>query len=229
MDIDADPVLWSDGEQDQAGRPLLVLLHGYGSHEGDLMSLRNSLPHEPVLASLRAPISLGQFESAWWPLRVPVDPGALGADVAASDDATRAVLTWLDSLDHDGPVGLLGFSQGAALAVQLLRRAPKRFAFAVALSGFVLPLTKGDTADARLAQERPAVFWGRGTLDCVIPQELLAQAEEWFPAHTTVDARIYEGVAHAISPAELTDISAFIRQHFGLPTPSPTNAASEHR
>jgi len=37
MKIDPDVVLWSAPERERAGRPLLVLLHGYGSHEGDLL------------------------------------------------------------------------------------------------------------------------------------------------------------------------------------------------
>ncbi|NQX15270.1 alpha/beta hydrolase [Rathayibacter sp. VKM Ac-2857] len=214
MGIDANAVLWSSSAKDRAGRPLLVLLHGYGSHEGDLFSLGAYLPLEPVLASLRAPLALDGGANAWWPLRVPLDPDQPRADPVAVEAAAQGVLDWLDALEHDGPVGLLGFSQGAALAVQLLRRAPGRFAFAVALSGFVVPLADGDTADEVLAAERPPVFWGRGTLDAVIPPELVAAAGEWFPAHTALDARVYEGVAHGVSQAELADIGTFVRLGF---------------
>ncbi|MWV50941.1 phospholipase [Rathayibacter sp. VKM Ac-2803] len=214
MGIDPNAVLWSSSEKDRAGRPLLVLLHGYGSHEGDLFSLGVYLPLQPVLASLRAPLALGGGANAWWPLRVPLVPGEPRADPAAVDAATQGVLEWLDSVDHAGPVGLLGFSQGAALAVQLLRRAPERFAFAVALSGFVVPVGPGDEGDARLARERPDVFWGRGTLDTVIPQELVSDAAAWFPEHTSLDARVYEGVAHGVGQDELTDVAAFIRTRF---------------
>lgn len=214
MGIDANAVLWSSSEKDRVGRPLLVLLHGYGSHEGDLFSLGPYLPLEPVLASLRAPLALDGRANAWWPLRVPLEPEEPRADPAAVEEATRGVLDWLDALEHPGPVGLLGFSQGAALAVQLLRRAPGRFAFAVALSGFVVPLAEGDPADERLALEKPPVFWGRGTLDGVIPPDLVAAAGEWFPVHTALDARVYEGVAHGVSQAELADIGTFVRLGF---------------
>ncbi|MBF4461556.1 MULTISPECIES: alpha/beta hydrolase [unclassified Rathayibacter] len=214
MGIDANAVLWSSSERDRAGRPLLVLLHGYGSHEGDLFSLGAYLPLEPVLASLRAPLALGGGANAWWPLRLPLEPGEPRADPAAVEEATRGVLDWLDSLDHAGPVGLLGFSQGAALAVQLLRRAPDRFVFTVALSGFVVPLAEGDDADERLARDRPPLFWGRGTLDAVIPEDLVREAGAWFPEHTALDARVYEGVAHGVSQAELADIGTFVRLGF---------------
>ncbi|SMH30695.1 phospholipase/carboxylesterase [Rathayibacter oskolensis] len=214
MGIDPKAVLWSSSERDRVGRPLLVLLHGYGSHEGDLFSLGAYLPLEPVLASVRAPLALGGGANAWWPLRVPLDPEEPRADPAAVEEATRGVLEWLDSVGHPGPIGLLGFSQGAALAVQLLRRAPERFAFAVALSGFVAPLEPGDEADEHLARARPAVFWGRGTLDTVIPQSLVDDAAAWFPEHTALDARVYEDVAHGVSQAELADVGTFIRLRF---------------
>jgi phospholipase/carboxylesterase len=213
MRLDANAVLWSASAKDRAGRPLLVLLHGLGSHEGDLFSLGAYLPLEPVLASLRAPIDLGGGANSWFPLALPLDPEADFLDPVDVDTGADAVLGWLDELRHDGPIGLIGFSQGGATALQLLRRDPERFAFAVVLSGFVAPGTDA-TADARLAQRRPDVFWGRGTLDSVVPPRAIAQTAAWLPEHTTLDARVYEGVAHGVSQEELADVSAFIRAGF---------------
>lgn len=217
MRLDANAVLWSAGEKDRVGRPLLILLHGYGSHEGDLFSLGAYLPLEPVLASLRAPMPLGGGANSWFPLQLPLDPERVVVDAAEVDAAADAVLGWLDGLEHDGPVGVIGFSQGGATALQMLRRDPARLAFVVLLSGFVAP---GDDAeaDARLAERRPDVFWGRGTLDGVIPVRAIAETEEWLPGHSTLDARVYEGVAHGVSQEELADVSAFIRSAFARAT-----------
>src|SRR3954466_9691588 len=60
LTIDRDAVLWSASERDRAGRPLLVLLHGYASNEADLFGISAYLPLEPVIASVRAPIPEGQ-------------------------------------------------------------------------------------------------------------------------------------------------------------------------
>ena len=46
---------------------LIVLLHGYGSHEGDLFSLSPRLPLAATVASLRGPIKEGAGY-AWWSL-----------------------------------------------------------------------------------------------------------------------------------------------------------------
>uniref|UniRef100_UPI003F7437F0 hypothetical protein n=1 Tax=Enterococcus faecium TaxID=1352 RepID=UPI003F7437F0 len=55
--IDDDAVLWSAAPAERAGRPLLVLLHGYGSNERDLFGLVPHLPAEFVFAALRAPLT----------------------------------------------------------------------------------------------------------------------------------------------------------------------------
>ncbi|GIT79834.1 phospholipase/carboxylesterase [Leifsonia sp. LS1] len=202
--IDRDAVLWSAGEKDRGGRPLLVLLHGYGSDEADLFGISAYLPLEPVIASLRAPIPEGPG-FAWFSrfTNVTTDPLAGNADAAA-----RAVLDWLDEQPVT-PTGLLGFSQGGAMALQLLRLAPERFDYAVQLSGFMV---QGEHAgDADLAREPVPVFWGRGTHDDTIPPSAVDRTARWLPGHSALDARIYEGLGHGISSIELGDISTFIR------------------
>ena len=132
MPIDDSAVIWSAPERERADRPLIVLLHGYGSHEGDLFSLSPALPLDAVVASVRAPlVESGGY--AWWSLQgqTPGDP-----DPVAVDAAAQAVLDWLDTVQYTA-VSLLGFSQGGAVSLQLLRLAPRRFRAAVCLSGFI--------------------------------------------------------------------------------------------
>ena len=205
MRIDQDAVLWSTPEHERADRPLIVLLHGYGSHEGDLFSLSPALPLEAAVASVRAPIAeSGGF--AWFPRIDGIgSPSSANADAAAV-----AVLDWLDTL-HYTSVNLLGFSQGAALALQLIRHAPTRFSAVVAIAGFVPP--GNHPGDPELVRARPPVFWGRGTLDQVIPLDAVERTEAWLPAHTDATIRIYEDLPHAISTVELTDLAAFLREH----------------
>ncbi len=203
MNLDTSAVLWSAPERERAGRPLLVLLHGYGSHEGDLFSLSPALPLGPVVASVRAPLAeSGGF--AWWSLD-GATPGA--PDPEAVDAAATAVLEWLDTLEYTS-VSILGFSQGGAMTLQLLRHAPERFTAAVCLAGFVPTATH--PGDARLGEVRPPVFWGRGTSDPVIPDYAIERTAEWLPAHADATIRIYEGLGHSISTEELTDFAGFL-------------------
>jgi len=206
VQIDEESVLWSAPERERAGRPLLVLLHGYGSHEGDLFGLAPGLPLDPVIASLRAPLLAGAG-NAWFPLTAETPPAAMEG---LTDAAAQAVLDWLDTTEST-QVGILGFSQGGATALQVLRLAPERIAYTVMLSGFVVGADH--PGDAALAAVRPPVFWGRGTLDRVIPGPAIDWTAVWLPKHANTTTRVYEDLAHGVSRDELGDIHSFIAGH----------------
>ncbi len=203
--LNPDAVLWSTPAAQRGDRPLLVLLHGYGSHEGDLFGLVPFLPDRFVAAAVRAPLSPPWPTPgySWYPIE-----GLDGRDSGRVTDAATALLAWLDTLPSGGAVGLLGFSQGAAVATQALRLQPERFAFAVTLSGYAAP---GELAtDAALAQRRPPVFWGRGSHDDVIPRALVDHTAQWLPEHVELSGRVYPGLTHSVSEEELSDIRAFL-------------------
>ena len=131
--IDADAVQWREGNGESgAGDELLIVMHGLGSHEGDLFGLAPHLPERLTIASLRAPLPYGGG-FPWFDFS-PVDSD----DHEAIDASADAVLRWLDGLGRDvDRVHLLGFAQGGAVAVQLARLAPERFATVVHLASFV--------------------------------------------------------------------------------------------
>ncbi len=208
--LDDGATLWSEGER--TGRPLLVLLHGYGSDERDLFALAPRMPPEYAIVSLRAPLTPPWPMSghAWYPITGPDDRGSEPVTAAAA-----RLIEWLD--DHAQPswVGLLGFSQGGAVAIQALRLDPGRFAFAVNLSGYATPgPLLGDTA---LAERRPPVFWGRGGRDDVIPEPLVAHSIQWLPAHASLSGRVYPALGHSVSEQELDDVGEFLRAQLEPP------------
>nr|WP_188755645.1 alpha/beta hydrolase-fold protein [Microbacterium album] len=201
--LDDDAVLWSGAP---AGRPLLVLLHGYGADEHDLAALAPRLPAEFAFAAVRAPLEppWPTPGRSWYPIE-----GLESRDPVHITRAAQRLIEWIDrAAASASAVGLLGFSQGGAVALQALRLQPERFAFAVNLSGYVTP---GELpGDAELAERRPPVFWGRGALDEVIPAPLVLHTTEWLPRHSDLVGRIYPGLPHAVSEQELTDIRAFL-------------------
>lgn len=202
--LSADAAIWS-GAPD-ADQPLLVLLHGYGSHEGDLQGLTPHLPTALATVSVRAPLPAG-MGYAWVPI---VDPGR--PDPAATQDAADAVLAWLDdAVPASTPVALLGFSQGGLMVTHLLRSRPGRFFAGVVLSGFIADTVVA--GDAALAELAPPVFFGRGDRDPVITDSAFARASEWLPRHTTTTEVVYPGLAHGITGEELADVAAFLRSH----------------
>jgi phospholipase/carboxylesterase len=193
---------------DWASRPhpdtAVLLLHGFGSNERDLPGIVAQLGVDAPMASLRAPLELGDGAYAWFPL-----DAELNITREPVEDATNIVWQWVDeNVDPETKLVVVGFSQGGCMATQLLRTRPERIADTVILSGFVLDGPQ--PADGRLAESRPPVFWGRGTADGVIPPALVAVASARLDALTTLTVRIYEGLPHSVNEQELADVKAHL-------------------
>jgi phospholipase/carboxylesterase len=202
--IDPRHVLWSAAAEERAGRPLIVLMHGWSDDETHLFALAGRFPRDMVVASVRAPHAEGGGY-AWFPKR-----GSRSGypQPAVVEEAAQAMLDWLDTLPPAPSTGLLGFSQGGAMVLQLMRRAPRRFAYGVQLAGFV---AGGHQAgDEILARSRPPVFWGRGRRDSTIPRQAIARTRAWMSAHTTPHTVVYDGLGHGISEREAADVAAFV-------------------
>lgn len=206
--LDPAHVLWSAPPEQRTDRPLLILLHGYGADEHDLFGLVPMLPERFVVASVRAPLPRAWPAPgyAWYEI-----DGALGRNAA---DVTAAAERFIEWVDDSAPtaqhIGMLGFSQGAAIGLQAMRLQPDRFDFAINLAGFATP---GDLpGDDTLARRRPPVFWGRGDRDTVIPAELIAHTIEWLPAHSDLSGRVYPGLAHGIATEEIDDVRVFLQK-----------------
>ena len=146
--------------------PLVVLLHGRGSSEREIIALAAHLPAGPQYAAVRAPIAEGGGY-AWFANR------GIGRPVAQSLRSTMDWFRgWLDQAAPAGrPVILVGFSGGAAFAGGLVLDDPARYAGAAVLYG-TLPFDAGLATDPGLLADLP-VFVAQGDGDRVIPRELL--------------------------------------------------------
>lgn len=200
--LDTEAMIWSVPSPRRSDGPLLVMLHGHGGVEHDLAQGFAALPRGPVAVSLRGSVALGN-RWTWF------DHGRQPR--SAFDAAVRGVLRWIDTLPEDRHVGLLGFSQGGAVAIQLMRLRPHRFDFAVHLSAFVMP---GRVAtDGELARVRPPVFSGHGALDDVIPLTDPLRNLDWLRRHTTLSERTYPRLGHTVSAEVIADAGRFIAGH----------------
>jgi phospholipase/carboxylesterase len=204
--LDDSFALWSAEPAERAGRPLLVLLHGYGADERDLFALVPYLPPDFVVAAVRAPLAPPWPAPgySWYAIE-----GLTDRDPAPVTLAAGQLIAWLDEVAGEAAsIGLLGFSQGASVALQALRLEPDRFGFVINLSGYAAPGPL--PGDAELVERRPPVFWGRGTQDDVIPEFLVAHTTEWLPEHSTLSGRVYQGLTHSVSDQELADVRVFL-------------------
>jgi len=217
--VDSTRIRWSipEGERARAlaERPLLVLLHGYGSNADDLFGLVPNLPSEFVVASIEGLEPAGPGW-AWFPLSVDPVTGDLVRDVTLAEEAAQSVLAWVDGLAEEYPdnpgVHVLGFSQGGAMALELLRHRPHDIESVVVLAGFALPAESAPARarDSALAEARPPVFWGRDPNDPVISPAMIDVTRRWLPEHADLTARLYSGVGHGINLDELEDAAAFL-------------------
>lgn len=189
---------WGDGP----GPTVALLLHGYGATENDLTGLASALGLEIPWASLRAPIHLGGG-AAWFEVVTPGDPAPVPVQAA-----TDAIWSWVDAFAPGSRVVPIGFSQGGFVASQLLRTRPERVVAPVILGGFVAGSPQAGDAD--LAERRPAVFWGRGAEDRVITAAAIERTRAFLSAHSTLVDRVYAGLGHGISAAEMADVREFL-------------------
>ena len=203
------PVVMTDGATDAAA-PLVVLLHGRGSTEAEILSLTSHLPHGLAYAAVRAPIAEG-VGFAW-----VANHGIGRPDVASLAATTSWFTRWLDDVAPPGrPVFLIGFSGGAAFAGGLVLADPSRYVGAAILYG-TLPFDAGLAVDTGRLANLP-VFVAHGEADQVIPPELLDRTWNYLLAESgapTVARRDPGG--HRITVATLHRLSGWLadRVHF---------------
>ena len=194
-------------------RGALVLLHGRGADEHDLLPLADVLDPEARLTVVtpRAPLALPPGGAHWYAT----------AELGRPDPTTFAatlplLLSLIDALpEHTGvPLEhtvLGGFSQGCVMtyAASLIEGGPK-LAGTVQLSGF-LPIVPGFAIEPMRALGRPTLI-AHGSLDPVIGVEWGHAGRDAFRAASVEVEYIEEAVPHTIGPRTLTALDAFLRR-----------------
>ncbi|MFF4596898.1 luciferase family protein [Amycolatopsis sp. CA-161197] len=214
-----EPVVETRGDEG----PLVVLLHGRGSRETEIIGLADALPSGFRYAAVRAPIAEGGG-FAWFANR------GIGRPTPESLRTTMDWFrTWLDR--QRGPVLLIGFSGGAAFAGGLILADPDRFAGAAILYG-TLPFDAGVPTDpARLAGL--PVFLAHGEHDQVIPRDLQDRTWRYLIAESgapTIARR--DPVGHGIAPDALASLGGWLAERADflrrrrVPGPQPARWAA---
>lgn len=201
----------SPAEGAEDGSPVCVLLHGRGSHRGDLQGLGSRLPDSWTLVTPQAPHPGGPWGYgpgwAWYRYLAEdrVDEGSLEESLEALD----RFLSGLPSVVGfaPGPLALGGFSQGGTVSMAWALTRPERVKVVLNFSGFLVdaPLLEGGA----LSPEATPVFWGHGLRDPAIPHALARKGRARLAeAGVPHQARDYE-IGHWIDPAEVEDAVSF--------------------
>jgi phospholipase/carboxylesterase len=216
-----------DSARRGADRParLVVFLHGYGADGADLLGLADLLgPHLPETAFLAPdapePCRGAGFGRQWFP--IPWLDGSseveAGAGLARAADDLDAFLD--AALAGAGlpaaACALVGFSQGAMMALHVAPRRPQAVAGVVAIAGRLI----GAERLAAEARVRPPVLLIHGDQDPVVPFADMGRAgNALVAAGFETYGHVMRGAGHTIAPDGLGAALGFLRDRLGLDPP----------
>lgn len=194
--------------------PLLILLHGYGSNEMDLIGMKEALPSSLLILSVRAPLTVGQNSFQWF--RRETINGISGGnkeDLKNSVAKIRLFITGAIKKYHvnAGQVYLSGFSQGAMMCYEVGLTTPSLLRGIAPLSGKIFESLKPQIkTDAALKNLR--IFIGHGDADNRVKYSFAEQANNYLKQiGLTPSFHTYKNMKHAVSPEELKDLNNWLK------------------
>lgn len=206
-------VVEPDNYQAERPYPMVVLLHGYGSHMGDLGSLCSAIDRSGYIyvcpnAPLAMDVGFGTVGYAW------IEPPDWG-DVVSYQSVDRLISMTIDEVmgNYDilqGGVVLGGFSQGGIITFIMGLPKPDRFIGLVALSASIIDR---DGLRSQLPSDRSQeIFVSHGISDTVIPvgdgrtASQFLKAAGYFP-----DYHEYP-MAHQITADVISDLTLWLHR-----------------
>jgi phospholipase/carboxylesterase len=195
------------------GAPLIVLLHGMGSNERDLYSLRQQLPPQYAIVSVRAPYELDPGAYQWF--EGTTVSGRLDGNPAQLEASAKDIEQLVGQLERQygfnaKRVYLVGFSQGAIMSYEVALTDPKAFRGIGVMSGAFFDSLRPSVVRSRaLAHLR--VFISHGDIDMRIPpdyeQEAVARLQD---LGITPEYHLYPGMQHQINDTALEDLVTWL-------------------
>ncbi len=192
----------SIGAPPEQARGAVIMIHGRGDSASGILSLAGAFQRDDlVYIAPEAPT--GQ----WYPFRFmePIERNEPGITLGMQAlNAVRALLE-RQGIDARRTV-LLGFSQGACLALEYAARFPRPFGGVVGLSGALIgPDSTPRDYPGSLAGT--PVFLGCSDVDFHIPLHRVYEAAEVLDRlGATVTTQIYPGMGHTVNDDEIDHI-----------------------
>lgn len=181
----------------------LVLLHGYGADEHDLLPIAHELDPRLRAISLQAPISLGGPMRAWFNLGQ--DARGISFDPDEARAGLRAALEAVEEIARGSPKPvLLGFSQGAAMALGVALMRPDLALGVLSLSGVPPVMERGDLAAPEALKGFP-VFAAHGEQDPLLPIALGRTVRDQLTNLGLAVSWHEYPMGHMVLPEELAD------------------------
>ena len=189
-----------------APKQIVLLLHGFGSSGADMIALaphwQDALPDVLFLAP-HAPQRCGLLAAGYqWRGLSGFAPSALAAGASSAAPAINAFID--RKLEQYGlansNLALVGFSQGAMMALHIGLRRSQSVAAVVGHSGMLT--STADLANTDFA--KPPVLLVHGTADPVVPIAALYRAESDLKRlGVTATTHLSQGITHSVDPVGL--------------------------
>lgn len=199
-----------------AVKPVLFLLHGYGSNEEDLFDLSATMDGRYTVYSLRAPLALENGGFGWYRLHW-TDDKKIVYDYKEAKKSREKVMAFIlevcrsRKLDSSA-VYLLGFSQGAMLAYDIALSSPGKIKGVLALSGRLIEESKQQCSNWKKFQTT-SFFIAHGNFDNVIPFQEAELARDFLKTKgvAELEFRSYS-MQHVLNGQELNDIRVWLKK-----------------
>ncbi len=193
----------------------LVVLHGYGADEHDLVPIAEQLDPRLLIISIQAPIELLQGGYAWYHLK-QLATGLVPDDLSRheSEDLLVHELAAIIRSEGGDPsnVILMGFSQGAAMSYSLvstynLAQYGLGVRAVIAMSGYLPRDILGAVSQKDFAGL--LFFLSHGEYDELIPNIALEEASRLLSrAGASVTHKMYQ-TGHGVLPETIEDIQSW--------------------
>ena len=201
-------------QQPAGAQHLVLLFHGVGSHASDLLPLGKALaPHmaDAVIVSVQAPDAQGSGRQ-WFSVQGVTEANRPARVAATMPRFVQAARAWQQASGvHTARTTLIGFSQGAIMALELTQTDRPPAGRVIALSGrFAQP--------PRVAPIATRVHLIHGDADRVIPVHLAEDARGQLQAlggQVTLD--LFPGLGHGIESRVLDAIVRHVQDTPSLP------------
>lgn len=191
--------------------PCLILLHGRGADENDLLGLAEYLDPRLLIISVRAPLPFDYgFGYTWFEMLENFQP-----ELASLKESHDKLTSFVDDIVKHYPIDpnkifLLGFSMGTVMGYLLLLTRPENISGLIANSGYFSD--KIELPMELKPLNHNSIFISHGTHDPVIPIYIGKKAKEFFSKHN-IDLTYKEyPMAHEISNESLNDFSIWLTQ-----------------
>jgi len=195
----------------EAPHPALILLHGLGSNERDLISMAPAFDPRLAVVSVRAPLAAQNAGGYMW---FDYETDGLGLGGRGLQHGVRVLYDFLanaiDSYDLDARrVVLAGFSMGCAMAGAFAMLHPEQLLGAIMLSGW-LPVDTTPPQYHAVACQGLTVFQGHGVHDPTVDVEYGRQTRDAL-LRLGVDLTYREyPIGHEVTAQELGDMGAWL-------------------